>query len=57
MEYASGGELFDYIVSKRSLPENESCDLKLYYIIYKKVIYKLIIYDRITRLVSFVGYF
>jgi hypothetical protein len=42
MEYASGGELFDYIVSKRSLPENESCDLKLYYIIYKKVIYKLI---------------
>ena len=25
MEYASGGELFDYIVSKRSLPENESC--------------------------------
>jgi len=25
MEYASGGELFDYIVSKDRLPEKEAC--------------------------------
>lgn len=27
MEYASGGELFDYIVSKERLTEREACKL------------------------------
>lgn len=27
MEYASGGELFDYIVSKDRLPEKEACKI------------------------------
>lgn len=27
MEYASGGELFDYIVSRERLTEREACNL------------------------------
>jgi 5'-AMP-activated protein kinase catalytic alpha subunit len=26
MEYASGGELFDYIVAKQKVKENEACN-------------------------------
>ena len=27
MEYAEGGELFDYIVKRKRLPENEACKI------------------------------
>ena len=29
MEYAPGGELFDYIVNKKRLPDKEACRLML----------------------------
>ena len=37
-EYCSGGELFDYIVSKRRLPEVEACRIFQHYINKKYVI-------------------